>query len=204
MTASTPCSATRSAAAIPAPCKACWLSRLSRELTAHVPVSTTTKYAARPKRSSRRSSKPGSFAATATFIAIPRRARLPNKSGEPAGHPPVSVSYDHHGRRHQEHPHQGGVNQDGDGETQAHLLDGDVVSKDKAREHHDHDGGGGGDHPPPWPRSRAQRFPRYCTRSDNFPAPLKAGTPHSPWLSLIHISEPTRRTPISYAVFCLK
>ena len=23
-------------------------------------------------------------------------------------------------------------------------------------------------------------------------------------LSLIHISEPTRRTPISYAVFCLK
>src|SRR5665647_1668499 len=24
-----------------------------------------------------------------------------------------------------------------------------------------------------------------------------------PWLSLIHISEPTRRTPISYAVFCL-
>src|SRR5665647_1440684 len=24
------------------------------------------------------------------------------------------------------------------------------------------------------------------------------------WLSLIHISEPTRRTPISYAVFCLK
>src|SRR5680860_1646567 len=23
------------------------------------------------------------------------------------------------------------------------------------------------------------------------------------WLSLIHISEPTRRTPISYAVFCL-
>src|SRR5665647_3739111 len=29
--------------------------------------------------------------------------------------------------------------------------------------------------------------------------------PGSPWaLSLIHISEPTRRTPISYAVFCLK
>ena len=25
-----------------------------------------------------------------------------------------------------------------------------------------------------------------------------------PELSLIHISEPTRRTPISYAVFCLK
>src|SRR5664279_6036471 len=26
----------------------------------------------------------------------------------------------------------------------------------------------------------------------------------APFLSLIHISEPTRRTPISYAVFCLK
>src|SRR5680860_1775703 len=26
---------------------------------------------------------------------------------------------------------------------------------------------------------------------------------HGPALSLIHISEPTRRTPISYAVFCL-
>ena len=26
----------------------------------------------------------------------------------------------------------------------------------------------------------------------------------TPYLSLIHISEPTRRTPISYAVFCLK
>src|SRR5665647_559937 len=28
--------------------------------------------------------------------------------------------------------------------------------------------------------------------------------PFNPDLSLIHISEPTRRTPISYAVFCLK
>src|SRR5680860_1779778 len=28
--------------------------------------------------------------------------------------------------------------------------------------------------------------------------------PVAPTLSLIHISEPTRRTPISYAVFCLK
>ena len=27
---------------------------------------------------------------------------------------------------------------------------------------------------------------------------------HAEGLSLIHISEPTRRTPISYAVFCLK
>src|SRR5680860_1692672 len=30
-------------------------------------------------------------------------------------------------------------------------------------------------------------------------------SPRAVWmLSLIHISEPTRRTPISYAVFCLK
>src|SRR5680860_73480 len=39
---------------------------------------------------------------------------------------------------------------------------------------------------------------------------LAPQTPHLPHvlltrdLSLIHISEPTRRTPISYAVFCLK
>ena len=32
-------------------------------------------------------------------------------------------------------------------------------------------------------------------QADNWPSAL---------LSLIHISEPTRRTPISYAVFCLK
>ena len=30
------------------------------------------------------------------------------------------------------------------------------------------------------------------------------GTMTTGELSLIHISEPTRRTPISYAVFCLK
>src|SRR5680860_1815904 len=32
---------------------------------------------------------------------------------------------------------------------------------------------------------------------------LRSGS-HYTSLSLIHISEPTRRTPISYAVFCLK
>src|SRR5664279_4903683 len=32
----------------------------------------------------------------------------------------------------------------------------------------------------------------------------KAGVATAMTLSLIHISEPTRRTPISYAVFCLK
>ena len=33
---------------------------------------------------------------------------------------------------------------------------------------------------------------------------LKLTKSELPYLSLIHISEPTRRTPISYAVFCLK
>src|SRR5664279_6300048 len=36
------------------------------------------------------------------------------------------------------------------------------------------------------------------------PLPAKGGTHNGLYLSLIHISEPTRRTPISYAVFCLK
>src|SRR5680860_722423 len=35
-------------------------------------------------------------------------------------------------------------------------------------------------------------------------APLYAAFGAHIFLSLIHISEPTRRTPISYAVFCLK
>ena len=35
-------------------------------------------------------------------------------------------------------------------------------------------------------------------------AEIKAATLKVMYLSLIHISEPTRRTPISYAVFCLK
>src|SRR5664279_6322957 len=45
-------------------------------------------------------------------------------------------------------------------------------------------------------------FTRFCPRR-----PAAAGwiVPCPPRdLSLIHISEPTRRTPISYAVFCLK
>src|SRR5680860_1838297 len=38
-----------------------------------------------------------------------------------------------------------------------------------------------------------------CTHTRTFTQP-----PTECALSLIHISEPTRRTPISYAVFCLK
>ena len=37
-----------------------------------------------------------------------------------------------------------------------------------------------------------------------FRHPLYFKLPSTQLLSLIHISEPTRRTPISYAVFCLK
>ena len=33
---------------------------------------------------------------------------------------------------------------------------------------------------------------------------LSSGEFHDKWLSLIHISEPTRHLRISYAVFCLK
>ena len=39
---------------------------------------------------------------------------------------------------------------------------------------------------------------------ENLPGPRGIATPLGLNLSLIHISEPTRRTPISYAVFCLK
>src|SRR5680860_1871136 len=56
----------------------------------------------------------------------------------------------------------------------------------------------------------AQLHTRYCaccTREDGHEGEL--GPEHYQVgrgirLSLIHISEPTRRTPISYAVFCLK
>src|SRR5665647_3076269 len=49
----------------------------------------------------------------------------------------------------------------------------------------------------------------YQCKSCGYQASLTAGTvfhkTRTPLtLSLIHISEPTRRTPISYAVFCLK
>src|SRR5665647_3739017 len=59
-------------------------------------------------------------------------------------------------------------------------------------------------------RSGAQFF-----ASDGLPASMRTSQMGRSWyahacafmdmkLSLIHISEPTRRTPISYAVFCLK
>src|SRR5665647_3677002 len=48
---------------------------------------------------------------------------------------------------------------------------------------------------------------QHRLRSSSSPPHIVANVSHNQdikTLSLIHISEPTRRTPISYAVFCLK
>src|SRR5664279_2776079 len=54
---------------------------------------------------------------------------------------------------------------------------------------------------------RTARGPPICTRRYRHPALVSRRVIDSfktvIHLSLIHISEPTRRTPISYAVFCL-
>src|SRR5680860_1832313 len=68
---------------------------------------------------------------------------------------------------------------------------------------------------PKWVRSSTRSYPRFNLAMDRslrfgsrpgdsialFGLAFATASPH---LSLIHISEPTRRTPISYAVFCLK
>src|SRR5665647_1779772 len=54
--------------------------------------------------------------------------------------------------------------------------------------------------PSPEPQTTAGTYPHTYLSE---PGIHRSATPDSP-LSLIHISEPTRRTPISYAVFCLK
>ena len=43
-----------------------------------------------------------------------------------------------------------------------------------------------------------------ASNAETIRASIISGAPTASRLSLIHISEPTRRTPISYAVFCLK
>src|SRR5664279_6296535 len=56
-------------------------------------------------------------------------------------------------------------------------------------------------------RPRPSVLRRFTVRLVPAYQPLPAdvlGGSEKPDLSLIHISEPTRRTPISYAVFCLK
>src|SRR5215218_7139680 len=62
--------------------------------------------------------------------------------------PPVPAAHELHGRRHQQHPDHGGVEQDRDGHAEAHLLDGQQLPGGEAEEH-DHDQGRGrGDDPP--------------------------------------------------------
>ena len=62
-------------------------------------------------------------------------------------------------------------------------------------------------------KQRAERFQNYIKAgnqnmtddgAENYVKDIVSGEWHLFNLSLIHISEPTRRTPISYAVFCLK
>src|SRR5680860_1821014 len=55
-------------------------------------------------------------------------------------------------------------------------------------------------------KPKVQIFKNYGTamlKADNLEIEFVGARTES-YLSLIHISEPTRRTPISYAVFCLK
>src|SRR5215216_2500197 len=62
--------------------------------------------------------------------------------------PPVPAAHQLHGRRDQQHPDHGGVEQDRDGHAQTHLLDGQQLPGGEAEEH-DHDQGRRrGDDPP--------------------------------------------------------
>ena len=53
------------------------------------------------------------------------------------------------------------------------------------------------------PRGGGRLIPGEVLKSENSQIFVSIEAAHED-LSLIHISEPTRRTPISYAVFCLK
>src|SRR5665647_2065614 len=58
-----------------------------------------------------------------------------------------------------------------------------------------------------FPTPTTDRDRTVSRRSEPSSRATLMGEQPNPWdllLSLIHISEPTRRTPISYAVFCLK
>src|SRR6201992_2073428 len=64
---------------------------------------------------------------------------------EPAGQVPgVLAQHDHPGRDEQA-ADDGGVQDDGDGQADAELLDGRVAVEDEAAEHEHHNRGGGGD-----------------------------------------------------------
>src|SRR5665648_111106 len=67
---------------------------------------------------------------------------------EPSRHPPVGLADEHHSRRHQQHPHQSRIYENGHGQSQTYLLDRDIVAEDESGEYHHHDGRRRGDHPP--------------------------------------------------------
>ena len=66
---------------------------------------------------------------------------------EPARQPPVGPAEEAHRRRHEDHAHERGVEEHGDGEADAEQLAVRVVAEDEGAEHADHDQRGRGDHP---------------------------------------------------------
>ena len=64
---------------------------------------------------------------------------------EPARQVPVPVAEQFHGGRHDDRPHHGRVDEDGDREAEAHLLEHDHLARGHAAEHADHDRGRAGD-----------------------------------------------------------
>ena len=61
------------------------------------------------------------------------------------GRPPVAFAEEFHGGGHEEHADNGGVDEDGDGEPDAELLDGEDFSGGEAGEDDDDEDCGGGD-----------------------------------------------------------
>ena len=66
---------------------------------------------------------------------------------EPARQPPVAVAEQLHRGRHQDHPDDGGVDEDGGCQSDAEHLAEDVLAEHEGEEHGDHHGGAGGDDP---------------------------------------------------------
>src|SRR3954468_6004996 len=66
---------------------------------------------------------------------------------QPAGQVPVPVAEQRHRRGQQDAADDGGVDQDGDGEPESHLLEVEEAEGDEAREHADHHRGGAGHGP---------------------------------------------------------
>ena len=75
------------------------------------------------------------------------RSRCGQDPVEPAREPPVGPAEEAHGRRHQDHADEGGVDEHGDGEADTEQLAVRVVAEDEGAEHADHDQRRRGDHP---------------------------------------------------------